>query len=113
MVGKKKLINYLRPSRIKIPKSNFDENRLQVHEKSLLQTERRPGYFTCERERERERKGVCVCLCTYVRADTVCQERTFNQKQTHSIAAAVGFGIRFGLVILENTGIDHKIMGVA
>ncbi len=27
--------------------------------------------------------------------------------------SAVGFGIRFGLIILENQGIDHKIMRVA
>ncbi len=33
-------------------------------------------------------------------------------KSTHS-TSAVGFGIRFGLVILENPGIDYKIMVVA
>ncbi len=47
-------------------------------------------------------------VCTF----SPCQERTSNQMQTHSMSA-VGFGIRFGFVILENTGIDHKIMGVA
>ncbi len=41
-----------------------------------------------------------------------CQEQTFNQEQTHSMSA-IGFGIRFGLVILENPGIDYKIMGAA
>ncbi len=46
---------------------------------------------------------VCM-LC--INFDTMCQE------QTHSMPA-VGFGIRFGLVILENPGIDHKIMEVA
>ncbi len=67
--------------------------------------------------------GVCVCVCACVRkpVDTMCQkrtlymyspcqERTSNQEQTHSMSA-VGFGIRFGLVIHENPGIDHKIMG--
>ncbi len=41
-----------------------------------------------------------------------CQERTSDQERTHS-TSAVGFGIRFRLVILENLGIDHKILGVA
>ncbi len=47
-------------------------------------------------------------LCMY----SPCQEWTSNQEQRHSMSA-VDFGIRFGLVILENPGIDHKIMGVA
>ncbi len=62
---------------------------------------------------------VCVCVCVCV--DTMCQgrtlcmyspcqERTCNQEQTHSMPA-VGFGIRFGLVIIENPETDHKIMG--
>ncbi len=42
----------------------------------------------------------CACVCTY----TTCQKRT------HS-TPAVGFGIRFGLVIHENVRIDPKIMG--
>ncbi len=79
------------------------------------------------------REGMCVhaCMrarvCVYVgwgrRVYTMCQKRslcmyspcqewTSNQEKTHSIPA-VGFGIRFGLVILENPGIDHKIMEVA
>ncbi len=33
-----------------------------------------------------------------------------DSEQTHSISA-VGFGIRFGLLILEKPRIDHKIMG--
>ncbi len=60
---------------------------------------------------------VCVCVCTY----TMCQEqtlcmfytckvRTFDQERTHP-RSTVGFSIRFGLVILEKPGIDHKIMG--
>ncbi len=64
-------------------------------------------------------KNLLVCVYTY----TMCQERilcmfytcevrTFNQEQTHS-RFAVGFNLRFELVILENLGIDHKIMGVA
>ncbi len=59
----------------------------------------------------------------YERVDTMCQERTLgmyspcqkrtsNQEQTHSMSV-VGFGIRFRLVILENLGIDHEIMGDA
>ncbi len=59
----------------------------------------------------------CVCVCTY----TMCQEqtlcmfytckvRTFDKEWTHS-RFAVGFSLRFGLVILDNPGIDHKIMG--
>ncbi len=78
---------------------------------------------------------MCVCLCmrayvwclhnkvcgcgvyTMCQERTVCmyspcQERTSNQEQTHTLSA-VGFGISFGLVILENPGIDHKIMGEA
>ncbi len=62
---------------------------------------------------------VCVCVCTY----TMCQERTlwmfytcdvwtFDQERTRS-RSSVGFSIRFGLVILQNPGIDHKIRGVA
>ncbi len=57
--------------------------------------------------------------CTY----TMCQERTscmfytcevqtFNQERTHS-TSPVGFNLRFGLVTLEDPGIDKKIMGVA
>ncbi len=42
----------------------------------------------------------------------ICEVWTFNQERTHS-RSAVGFSLRFGLVILENPGIDHKIMGVA
>ncbi len=60
---------------------------------------------------------VCVRVCV----DTMCQERTqymyspyqertSNQEQTHSMSA-VGFGIRFRLLILENPGIEFKIMG--
>ncbi len=41
-----------------------------------------------------------------------CEVRTFDQGQTHS-RSAVGFSLRFGLVTLENSGIDHKIIGVA
>ncbi len=57
---------------------------------------------------------VCVCVCVF---DTMCQEQTLCmyspcQERTHSMSV-VGFGIRFGLVILKNPGIDHKIMGVA
>ncbi len=60
---------------------------------------------------------VCVCFDTMYQERTLCmyspcQERTSNQEQTHSMSA-VGFGIRIGLVILENPGIDHKIVGVA
>ncbi len=40
------------------------------------------------------------------------QLRTFDQERTHS-RSAVGFNLRFGLVTVENPGIDHKIMGVA
>ncbi len=60
-----------------------------------------------------------VCVRTY----TMCQERTlcmfytcevrtFDQERTHS-RSAVSFNLRFGLVTLENPGIDHKIMGVS
>ncbi len=60
-----------------------------------------------------------VCVYTY----TMCQERalcmfytcevqTFDQERTHS-RSAVGFSVRFGIVILENPGINHKIMGLA
>ncbi len=66
---------------------------------------------------------VCVCVCAHARTYTICQEqtlcmfytcevRTFNQERTHS-RSAVAFNFRFGLVILENPRIDHKIMGVA
>ncbi len=70
---------------------------------------------------------VCVCVCVHMRARvrtyTMCQEwtlcmfytcevRTFDQEWTH-LKSAVGFSLRFGLVILENIGIDHKIMEVA
>ncbi len=50
---------------------------------------------------------LCVCWHNVPRADMYypCREGT------HSMAA-VGFGIRFGLVIFENPGIDHKIMGI-
>ncbi len=47
-------------------------------------------------------------LCMY----SPCQERTSNQELTHSMFA-VSFGIRFGLITLENSGIGHKIMWVA
>ncbi len=64
---------------------------------------------------------VRVCVCTYMM--WMCQERTlcifytcevrtFDQEQTHS-RSAVSFSLRFGLVILGNPGIDHKIMEVA
>ncbi len=63
------------------------------------------------------------CVCVRARAYTMCEERTlcmfytckvrtFNQERTHS-RSAVGFNLRFGLVILENPGIDYKIMEVA
>ncbi len=60
---------------------------------------------------------VCVCVDTMCKEQTLCmysrcQERTFDQEQTYSISP-VGFGIRFVLVILENPGIDYKIMAVA
>ncbi len=66
---------------------------------------------------------VCVCVCVRARAYTMCQERTlcmfyacevwtFDQEWTH-LRSAVGFSLRFGLVILENPEIDHKLMGVA
>ncbi len=41
-------------------------------------------------------------LCMYY----PCQERTY-------LMSAIGFGISFGLIILENRGIDHKSRGVA
>ncbi len=52
-----------------------------------------------------------------VSVDIMCQEQTVCiycpcQERTHSMSA-VGFGIKFGQLILENPGIDHKIMGVA
>ncbi len=69
------------------------------------------GEVTCE--------CVCVCVCfdTMCQGRTLCmyspyQERTSNQEQIHSMSV-IGFGIRFGLIILENPGINHKIMGVA
>ncbi len=68
-----------------------------------------------------EKLRLCVCVCVYT--DTMCQEwtlcmfytsevRTFDQERTH-LRSAVGFNLRFGLVTIENPGIDHKIMGVA
>ncbi len=58
------------------------------------------------------------CVCFYIMREErilcmfcTCQERTFDQEQTHSMSA-VGFGFGFGLVILENLRIDHKIVGV-
>ncbi len=47
-------------------------------------------------------------LCMY----SPCQKWPSDQERTHS-TSAVGFGISFGLAILENPGIHHKIMGVA
>ncbi len=41
-----------------------------------------------------------------------CEVWTFKQEHTHS-RSAVGFNLTFGLVTLENPGIDHKIIGVA
>ncbi len=65
------------------------------------------------------RSFVCVCVCVDIMRQertlcmhSPCQERTSNQEYTHS-RFAVGFGMRFGLVILKNPGIDHKIIGVA
>ncbi len=60
---------------------------------------------------------VCVCAYTMCQERTLCmfytcEVRTFDHEWTHS-RSAVGFSYRFGLVILENPGIDHKIMGVA
>ncbi len=69
---------------------------------------------------------VCVCVCflfVCLFVYTICQERTLcmyspcqeqtsNQEQIHWMSAVV-LDIRFGLVILENPGIDHKIKGVA
>ncbi len=40
-----------------------------------------------------------------------CEVQTFEQERTHW-RSAIGFTLRFGLVILENLGVDHKIMGV-
>ncbi len=62
-------------------------------------------------------KNIGVCVDTMCQEQTLCmyspcQERTSNQERTHSMSA-IGFGIRFELVILKNPGIDHKIMGVA
>ncbi len=54
--------------------------------------------------------AVLCCVCVYIMCQerTLCmyspsQERTLNQEQTHSMSA-VGFGIRFGLIILQNPG---------
>ncbi len=76
---------------------------------------------------------VCVCVRLHAHTYTTRQERTlcmfctcqerhvnvlympradFQQGWTHSMSA-VGFGFSFGLVILENPGIDPKIIGVA
>ncbi len=64
-----------------------------------------------------------VCMYVRVCVDTMCQERTLcmyspcqertsDPEQKHSMSA-IGFGIRFGIMILETPGIDHKIMLVA
>ncbi len=65
------------------------------------------------------RVGVCLCvlrvLTKCVRsglcACTLPAKSGLPTKSRHS-TSAVGFGIRFGLVILENPLIDHKILGV-
>ncbi len=69
--------------------------------------------------RAHARMCVCVCVCNYTMCQGrtlcifyTCKVRTFDQEQTHS-RSAVNCNLRFGLVTLENLGIDHKIMGVA
>ncbi len=65
------------------------------------------------RSRERE------CVCTYMMCQErtlymfyTCEVQTFDQERTH-LRSALGFSLKFGLVILENPCIDHKIMRVA
>ncbi len=62
-------------------------------------------------------RGYTLCVRARVRVDAMCQERTLCmyspcQERTH-LMSAVGFGIRFGLVILKNPVIGHKIMAEA
>ncbi len=63
--------------------------------------------------------AVCVCVCARVYTMcqewtlcmySPCQERTSNQEQNHSMSA-IGFGIRFGLLILKNPGINQNYGG--
>ncbi len=68
---------------------------------------------------KKARTRVCVCVCVYTY--TMCQERTlcmfytcevqtFDQERAHSMSA-VGFNLRFGLVILETQEWAIKLWG--